>query len=328
MDYKQYILPTIVFLTVAFIYENFKQYNDDDENAKHYKLVEKYLLNSSSLARSKKPILWIHTDRETNARWWASWGSRNTNCMNQPYLFLTIKSIIDKCGGQFNICLIDDSSFESIIPGWNVNMEKIADPIKDKMRNLAMARVLKSYGGMFVPSSFICFRSLIEVYKTGIKNTGMFVGELDLRDGKGPPRSQPYQNLACPSPYFMGCVKDSSKMSEYRDFLLKMISKDFTAESIFLGEVSEWLAYNVDKGEINVIPAEILGSRDIKNKLITIEQLMGNSYIDVSPNAIGVYLPDKDILRRTKYQWFARLSATQVVASDTMAGKILMLANS
>ena len=55
---------------------------------------------------------------------------------------------------------------------------------------------------------------------------------------------------------------------------------------------------------------------------------MGNSYIDVSPNAIGVYLPDKDILRRTKYQWFARLSATQVVASDTMAGKILMLANS
>ena len=79
MDYKQYIIPTIVFFTIALIYENYKQHNEDDEEAKHYKLVEKYLLNSSTLARSKKPILWIHTDRETNSRWWASWGSRNTN---------------------------------------------------------------------------------------------------------------------------------------------------------------------------------------------------------------------------------------------------------
>lgn len=328
MDYKQYIMPTIVLLTVAFLYENYKQYNEDDENAKHYKMVEKYLLNSSSLARSKKPILWIYTDREINARWWASWGSRNTECMNQPYQFLTIKSIIDKCGGNFNICLIDDSTFENIIPGWNIEIEKIADPIKNKIINLAMAKILKLYGGLIVPSSFICFRSLIKLYKAGLKKTGMFVGEIEPRDGKGPPKSQPYQDIACPSPYFMGCVKNSYKMNEYIDFLLKMISNDYTAESIFLGEIAEWLAFNIDKGEINVIPAEMLGSRDEKNKLITIEQLMGNSFINVSSAAVGVYLPDKDILRRTKYQWFARLSTTQAISSDTMAGKILMLANS
>ena len=54
---------------------------------------------------------------------------------------------------------------------------------------------------------------------------------------------------------------------------------------------------------------------------------MGNSFIDIEPTAVGVYLPDEDILRRTKYQWFARLSAKQAIESDTMAGKILMLSS-
>ena len=51
-----------------------------------------------------------------NARWWKSFGSRNTKCLNQPYQYLTIKSIVDKCGEHFNICLIDDKSFEKLIP--------------------------------------------------------------------------------------------------------------------------------------------------------------------------------------------------------------------
>ena len=328
MDYKKYILPTIVFLTVIFLSNNFKKYTEDEEDALHYRMVEKYLLTESSLARSKKPLLWIHTDYNTNARWWASWGSRNTECLNQPYKFLSIKSLIDKCGKDFNILLIDDDSFINLIPGWTINLNKIGNPVREKIRKLALARLIKYYGGIIVPSSFVCFVSLKDMYENGIRNKEIFVGEIEPRNGRGPPRSRPDQNIAVPNSYFMGCKKNCSLIDEYINFLERLISTDYTAESIFLGEESKWFSDKIQSEKINVIEAGLLGCRDTKNNLITLEQLMGNSYIDIEPRAVGVYLPDEDILRRTKYQWFARLSAKQAMESDTMAGKILMLSNS
>ena len=46
--------------------------------------------------------------------------SRNTNNLNQPYLHLTIQSIIDHCSNDFHICLIDDDSFSKLIPEWDI----------------------------------------------------------------------------------------------------------------------------------------------------------------------------------------------------------------
>jgi len=169
--------------------------------------------------------------------------------------------------------------------------------------------------------------SIKDIYENGLRNTDMFVGEVEARNGKGPTRTRPDQNIAVPSSYFMGCKKKSSLMDEYINFLEKLIATDYTAESLFLGEESKWLAEKIHTGKMNVVGAELLGSRDIRNNLITLEQLMGNTFIDIEPTAVGVYLPDEDILRRKKYQWFARLSARQAIESDTMAGKILMLSN-
>ena len=77
-----------------------------------------------------------------NSRLWSSFYSRTSHELNQPYLHLTIKSIIEKCGESFNICLIDDQSFEKIIPGWTINLDNLASPIKNHIRQLALARML------------------------------------------------------------------------------------------------------------------------------------------------------------------------------------------
>ena len=106
--------------------------NKNNDDIEQYELVKKYLLNDSSLAKSKKPIIWIHMVYDINSRWWPSFSSRNTDCLNQPYLYLTIKSIIDKCGEDFNICLIDDDTFSNIIPGWATNLNMVADPYGQK----------------------------------------------------------------------------------------------------------------------------------------------------------------------------------------------------
>ena len=54
--------------------------------------------------------------------------------------------------------------------------------------------------------------------------------------------------------------------------------------------------------------------------------LLGNTYIDLSDHAVGLYIPDEDILRRTAYKWFARLSVGQAISSNTTIGKYLTLA--
>ena len=320
MKYAKYILTIITMTLAGILYEKYKNTEVNDEDARNYELVKKYLLNDSSLAQSKRPILWIHMTYEVNARWWPTFSSRNTTCLNQPYKYLTIKSIIDKCGNDFNICLIDDDTFSKILPGWSINLNMIAEPIRGKIRQLALARVLHAFGGMLVPNSFICFQNLIDTYEMNTASNCMFVGELIDRG------STAHQVDFFPNTKFMGCCRDCPMMSEYIQYLENMNSTDHTAESNFMGAYGRWCYDKIMKGEINMIPAGQLGVRDTRGEPVTLEELMGNSYIDLPCSALGLYIPDDEILKRTKFQWFARLSAKQAMESETQIGKHLLIA--
>lgn len=329
MDYLKYVVTLIMLLALGFVYDKFKIHFVDDENAKHYEVVRHYLLNKDepSLAQpNNKPILWIHTDYEINANHWASFGSRNTRGMNQPYKLLTIKSIIDKCGGDFNICMIDDGSFSKLVPDWVIDLESLADPIRSNIRRLALARLLKTFGGMLVPGSMICLKNFIDIYDSGIESKGgMFVGELIGEGGVGPSRNP---NIAYPSTQFMGCKKDSSTMDEYVRYLEQLNSSDYTAESIFVGEDSEWCTKKIAGCDLTLIPGKFLGARSVDGGILGLEDLMGNSYVDVEKSAVGIYIPEKEIMRRSKFQWFTRLSTGQALTSDTVIGKYLVIASS
>ena len=319
MKYAKYILTIITMTLAGILYEKYKDTEMNDEDAKNYELVKKYLLNDSSLAQSKRPLLWIHMTYDINARWWPSFSSRNTNCLNQPYKYLTIKSIIDRCGNDFNICLIDDDTFSKILPGWSINLNMIAEPIRGKIRQLALARVLHAFGGMVVPNSFICFQNLIDTYESNTRSNRMFVGELiDIG-------STAQQVDFFPSTKFMGCQRDCPMMSEYIQYLEYMNSTDYTAESNFLGAYGRWCFDKTLKGEMNLVTADKLGVRNVRGEPVTIEALIGDGYIKLPNSALGLYIPDDEILKRTKFQWFARLSAQQALESETQIGKYLLI---
>ncbi len=318
MDYLKYIVSFAILLAIGLLYEKYKIGLINDEDKRNYEMVKKYLVNESSLAKSKLPILWIHLKYEYNTRWWPSFYSRGTYELNQPYLYLTIKSIIDKCGGDFNICLIDDNSFENIIPGWNIDMQKVADPIKSKLRELAMARLLKNYGGLIVPPSFICTKNLAPMFYSMTCQGKPVVAE--LLDNNSTSEYVDY----FPSSRFMGCGKDCKLIDEYISYLEKMISDDYTAESVFLGSHDRWLFSKYAEGQINMIPANVLGVEDAEGKAVGTERLMGNTYIDFVPTTLGILLPSCDILKRTKFEWFARLSIKQALDCDNIAGKLLL----
>ena len=90
--------------------------------------------------------------------------------MYQPYKELCVESIVKHCGDSFQICLIDDSSFGKILNDWTICMDGLAEPIKDRVRTLALSKILYTYGGMLVPNSTIAMKDLKEKIVLGIQD--------------------------------------------------------------------------------------------------------------------------------------------------------------
>jgi hypothetical protein len=312
----KFILLISILLIITLLYSVYKNKIELSDNEKHYNLVRKYLLNDTPLGQ-KKPVIWLHLEYKINSRNWDSFYSRNTNQLNQPYLYLTIKSIIEKCGDEFNICLIDDNSFINLLSNWNINLEFVAEPIKSKLRTLAFTKLLYNYGGFLIPPSFLCLKNLLKTFEKKTENNKLFVSDLINRN------STAMDNNLYMNNKFMGCKPFCEKINEYSNYLQILISKDYTDESVFTGEINRWLEDNMESNEINMLTAEELGLVNRNNKVISIEDMLSNINTDLHLDSLGIYIPSNELLMRSKYQWFCRLSPKQVLESQTMRGKYI-----
>ena len=110
------------------------------------------------------------------------------------------------------------------------------------------------------------------------------------------------------------------------NFLEHLISIDSTDENNFTGSIENWLNYKIMQDKINVITAEYLGGRDANGKVVTIDNLMGNTFIEYTDLLQGIYVSDDDVLLRSKYSWFARLSVSQLLESIIL-GKYMLLSS-
>ena len=99
----------LILIVLGFLYRRYEDKLMREDKSNTYEAIQKYLLDGVSLAKSKKPILWIHIPYEYNTRQWVSFGSRSSFDLNQPYLYLTIRSIIKHCEDSFTICIFDDN---------------------------------------------------------------------------------------------------------------------------------------------------------------------------------------------------------------------------
>ncbi len=329
----------LLIMIVGFIYNKYKKTIDVEEQYQDGELIKKYLLNDTSLTNNKKPILWVHIEFEKNARAWESFGSRTTENLNQPYQYLTIRSIIEKCGESFNVCLLDDESLIKIIPEWRTKVEDLPRPLRSHMRELAMATILHLYGGLVVPSSFICFQNMRNLYDAHLEKANVVIGELRSTS------SISSESQYSPSTKIMGCRRHDPLMKEYMEYLTQLIAVDHTQDMDFTGEPSRWWMAKLNPTaaescastasdtagttaatnyKVSLIPAEELGAKTTKNKPVLIEELLADVDIHLSPTTAGIYIPDKDILKRHKFQWFARLSPAQVLESNTLIGKYML----
>ena len=318
-----YTLLLIILIMVGFLYYKYDEKLSKERRDFDYDAIQLYLLNENEvdLEKSKKPIMWIHIVNDYNARMWESFGSRSSHHLNQPYMYLTIKSIISRCENDFHICLIDDNSFEKLIPEWDINMNIISTPILDNIRQLGLTKLLHRYGGILVPPSFLCMKNLIEMYEIGTRNGKMFVCETVDRNITSTTH-QLYPNI-----HFMGTKKHNHTIVELIHVMENIISKDQTAQSIFLGNMNRWVKYKCDEGKIHLFDGKLIGTKSLDDDAILIDDLMNNSYIKLYSNTYGIYIPADEVLSRKNYAWFARLSPQQVLESKIIISKYILVAN-
>jgi hypothetical protein len=312
----------LILMTVGIFYKRYEDKLSSDMTARNDAAIREYLITDADALTGivqTKPILWIPIHYEYNSRNWDSFGSRSSYDLNQPYVYLTVKSLIHHCKDSFHICLVDDNSFVRLMPEWKYAGARLSNPVADHVRRLGVTRLLHMYGGMTVPPSFLCLRDLIEMYTNGTADAkSMFIAENRNRSVTFSTR----EYIA--DPQFMGAPPGNAEMGALAVFMEKLTESDKTARADFMGDVSEWCA---DNQRIIKVDAALIGVRDKSGRSIMLEDLLSNNYLSLTTHAYGVYIPASDVLYRSKYSWFARLSGRQVLESNTIVGKYLLLAN-
>jgi hypothetical protein len=308
-----------ILIVVGFLYRRFEDKRMREENQENYEAVQKYLLDDVTLGKSKKPILWIHVPYEYNSRKWLSFGSRSSFDLNQPYLYLTFKSIIKHCEKSFTICIFDDNSLKKLIPGWNIDMTRLSDPILSNMRTLGMMKLMYIYGGLLCPISFLCMKDLSALYAKGTRGDKMFVCETIDRN------STSVGMNFYPSVSFCGAPKKCETIYKLCNYIQTISSHDHTSESKFLGQFDRWCMKKVDEGRINLVEGVEIGTKTIDDKQIILDDLMSNNYLDLYKGTYGILIQSNELLNRLKFGWFLRMSPRQVLESDTIIGNYLLL---
>ena len=320
-DMLKYIMMFLVLTGVGYMYDKYKRKYEGDDELSQYHLVKKFLLNEDpSIGNiSGKPTLWIHSEYEKNAKNWSSFNSRLSGNLNKKYAEMCVESVVKYSGNSFNVCLINDESFSKLIPGWQIDMTKLSNPVKGNIRILAIAKILYYYGGFLLPNTVLLMKDLKPLYDEMMSYKCMFVSEVVNRNS-----TSSYSRFY-PSNKIMGCKKKSPNMEVLVKKIELLLSNDNTDEINFEGEVDRYLYKMCNNNEIQLMNGALFGVKTKDSKTVLIDDLLGASYIDFDRNMYGIYLPNKEIETRTKYGWFGRLNREQILNANTQISKYFLI---
>lgn len=348
---RVYVLCMIVVAALLLIFRSrVLALMTKSDKQSEYELIRKYLLNDSPLYGYKRPKLWIHSSYEYNERVWKSFRDRGSYDLNQPYLHLTIRTIINHCGNDFNVCLIDDETFGKIIPSWTVDMKSQSDSVKRKLREFGLAQLVYYYGGMVVPNSFICTRNLMGLYRSGVGAKSDNASEMYPSSGtrmfaveKPNVQSNRLGSFA-PSTYFFGAPKNHPMVEQLCKLLSPELSVAFySGDSEFTGRTSKWLhkhraksndVHNekkdkdsIDNRVVYVLSGKHVGVKNSKNKVVRVDDLLQEAFIHFDEDKLfGVFLPSDEILARRQFEYFASLSSEHIMLrSNLIASRYLQM---
>lgn len=303
------VLLLIILCVVYFFYVRYADKLNRSSNVDDYKEIQKYLLDSKSLERTSKPILWLYVN----------------DCLkrgNNSFINLTMSSILKHCSNDFTICFIDNNSFASLLPSWNINMNLISSPILDNVVLLGLLKLLEMYGGLLCPSSFICHRSLLNMYSECEQRNKMVICETINRNITS-------NNLEYSPNVGMCCtLKENDTITQLIQYVEMNISTDNTHETKFMGKYNQWCRHQVSQGNMLTLAPEYIGMKSMSGQQVLIDELMSNTPIDFLNTKYGVLVCYDELMLRNKSSWIIHLDKKEILELNVNIGKLLLHANS
>jgi hypothetical protein len=106
-------------------------------------------------------------------------------------------------------------------------------------------------------------------------------------------------------------------MQQFVDYQEELY-KDKTKQPDFEGNTRIWL--NTQK-DLTILDGKYIGLKKIDGAPVLLEELLGTEHIELPVTTYGIYLPQEEILSRSKYSWFARMSTDQILKSSLLVAK-------
>jgi hypothetical protein len=129
-----------------------------------------------------------------------------------------------------------------------------------------------------------------------------------------------------PNAFFMGAKKNDPIILEMMEYVkIRDPRVHFSVECAALGGLQQWCLTKVLDGKMYLVDGEIIGTKKAGDKTpVLIEDLLEEGFLDVRPDSFGVYIPEDEILKRNKYQWFSVMSGEEILQSRLAIGKCLV----
>jgi len=303
-DKIEYLL---LFIILAVVYNYYLHQEKDDYDKENDKLINDYLLSKGSSKNKTK--LWIHVPTEYNSLRWESFGSRSSKDVNTDYLYLCMQSIIKHNKGN-DILIITDNSFNKLLPNFSIQLEKLADPVKSKVRKLCLMKLLLKYGGIITPFNLLCNKDLKHMFNEHNNSNPFIVEKVD--------NSYEGKEYFIPDSNFIGVKKSNHDVIKmFVQFLEQVISSDSTDASNFLNVDNKWCLNEANSGNMNIICGAEVITKTMDGDPILNEQLFENKRLNYNKNAYGLLIPHDEISRRTNYNWLLQMNMNDIKTSDT-----------
>lgn len=301
----------ILILIGFFVLLNYNYYQNKKRN-KIRRLkdetidIDYFFYSSEKLTNCKKRKIWIHIPHEKNARNWTDGSERTSTDLNQPYMLLCIKSIIDHCSQNYDIIIFNDTNMCDILSDMDIDLGKLSGALLDKYREICLLEILYRHGGVIVPPSLFLNSSLHLIDNRDTWYVSEFKNDKNIS----------HMNTL-PSIKLTGSNEKNKELKNYIDYLNKILVQDF-------GESS--LAYNQNYFKVNAIPTlcgKLIGTVNTFGDTISLDDLMSDKKIKLCKTNIGLYIPSNELLHRKIYQWFCYLNEEQVLKANVFISEYM-----
>jgi hypothetical protein len=312
---KRYLITVAVLLLTATAAATGVYYSK--------KLIENDVFSNKNLVDvgTQNPPIWLYYDQsEVNSRWWQDFGARSSRVLHIPYLNLCYQSIAVHCGKTYHIRVIAGlSDLATLLGGWNALPKSLQNPlasVQEAEMNWIRAKVLKTYGGLWVNPSCAFIRDLDDLSE--LKKV-VFVGydnSETFSDAQG--------TLAPGTNMMYSPIKNHPIFEKLEELARERLERR-EGGSQFRHDISNDLRDVMKQySEQFVYMPDLEFSRKVSGRRIELEELLSKGSMGVPNVVVFVPIPYYELKHRRNFGWFLRMSEEQISESGLVVSKFLI----